>query len=184
MSLSKLTRFEIFKRDSFTCRYCGKKSPEAILEVDHVIPIAEGAGDEKENLTTACFDCNRGKGARPLTDLPNEPSLHEKTILIAEHELQVAEYNHWKAKQRKREDAQISGFREKWVQKWNRDDSWKESTIRNFLRKLGYDALLDIFEIVFEDTRRPDGAGNGSWSWENSAWRFLCGIGYTRIKGQ
>lgn len=26
--LSKKLRFEVFKRDSFTCQYCGKKSPE------------------------------------------------------------------------------------------------------------------------------------------------------------
>jgi len=31
----KSVRFEVFKRDSFTCKYCGAKAPEAVLHVDH-----------------------------------------------------------------------------------------------------------------------------------------------------
>lgn len=27
-------RFEVFKRDMFTCQYCGRKAPDVILEVD------------------------------------------------------------------------------------------------------------------------------------------------------
>lgn len=56
-------RFEILLRDNFTCQYCGRKSPEVILEVDHIFPRAKG-GEllNKDNLITACFECNRGKG--------------------------------------------------------------------------------------------------------------------------
>lgn len=34
-SLSKKTRFEVFKRDSFECQYCGAHPPSTILHVDH-----------------------------------------------------------------------------------------------------------------------------------------------------
>ena len=37
--LSKKIRFEVFKRDRFTCQYCGSQAPQAILVVDHVRPI-------------------------------------------------------------------------------------------------------------------------------------------------
>lgn len=42
--LTKRIRFEVFKRDKFTCQYCGQESPEVILNVDHVDPVANGGG--------------------------------------------------------------------------------------------------------------------------------------------
>ena len=62
MSISAKKRFEILKRDNFTCGYCSRTSPEVVLEVDHVVPKAVGGTDDSDNLTTACRDCNRGKG--------------------------------------------------------------------------------------------------------------------------
>lgn len=55
-------RFAILKRDNFTCRYCGMSAPTVRLEVDHVIPVARGGSDHEDNLVTACYSCNRGKG--------------------------------------------------------------------------------------------------------------------------
>ena len=66
--IPKKVRFEVFKRDRFTCQYCGANAPDAILEVDHIKPVAEGGGDEMLNLVTACRDCNRGKGKVLLSD--------------------------------------------------------------------------------------------------------------------
>jgi hypothetical protein len=57
-------RFEVFKRDGFTCQYCGKKPPEAVLEVDHVTPESKGGTNTIENFKTSCFECNRGKGSK------------------------------------------------------------------------------------------------------------------------
>ena len=68
MSLSVRTRFEVLKRDRFTCSYCGRTPPEALLEVDHIIPVAAGGSDDIDNLTTACWDCNRGKSDRLLVE--------------------------------------------------------------------------------------------------------------------
>lgn len=60
------TRFEVFKRDSFTCQYCGRKAPEVVLNCDHIHPVAEGGTNDLMNLVTSCKDCNGGKGARLL----------------------------------------------------------------------------------------------------------------------
>jgi hypothetical protein len=68
MSVSKRDRFEVFKRDSFTCQYCGAKAPEVILHADHVKPVAAGGTDDILNLVTACQPCNSGKSDRPLSD--------------------------------------------------------------------------------------------------------------------
>ncbi len=67
-ALTPKTRFEVFKRDSFKCQYCGKSAPEIILEVDHINPVSKGGGNEVLNLITSCWDCNRGKSNRVVSD--------------------------------------------------------------------------------------------------------------------
>ncbi len=59
-------RFEVFKRDGFTCRYCGRSRPEIVLEIDHVIPFAAGGCNYMDNLVACCRDCNRGKASLEL----------------------------------------------------------------------------------------------------------------------
>jgi len=82
-SLSKKTRFEVFKRDNFTCQYCGEKAPNVILEVDHINPVSKGGSNELLNLVTSCFDCNRGKSNRELKD----------DSIVEKQRLQIEELN-------------------------------------------------------------------------------------------
>lgn len=66
--LGKKIRFEVFKRDAFTCQYCGQSAPQVILEVDHIIPVSKGGDNNLTNLITSCRDCNRGKSNIELSD--------------------------------------------------------------------------------------------------------------------
>ena len=68
MSVTKKTRFEVFKRDKFTCQYCGKSAPDVVLNADHIQPKSKGGTNDILNLITSCFDCNQGKKARLLSD--------------------------------------------------------------------------------------------------------------------
>lgn len=61
MAVSKRTRFEVLRRDNFTCRYC--RSTDGKLTVDHVTPTALGGTDDPSNLVAACKDCNAGKSS-------------------------------------------------------------------------------------------------------------------------
>ncbi|MCX4232088.1 HNH endonuclease [Streptomyces ortus] len=61
MAVSKRLRYEILRRDRYTCRYCGASAPEAPLRVDHVTPVALGGTDHPSNLVAACEPCNSGK---------------------------------------------------------------------------------------------------------------------------
>lgn len=61
MGISKRLRYEVLRRDNYTCRYCGARAPEAKITVDHVVPVALGGTDEPSNLVAACGDCNGGK---------------------------------------------------------------------------------------------------------------------------
>lgn len=79
MALSKRLRYEVLRRDNYTCRYCGKSAPEVVITVDHVIPKALGGSDEPSNLCAACRDCNGGKTSSspdaPLVDDVAEDAL-------------------------------------------------------------------------------------------------------------
>ena len=67
-AISKSTRFEVFKRDRFTCQYCGKSAPDVVLHIDHIQPVSKDGDNSITNLITACAECNGGKGARELSD--------------------------------------------------------------------------------------------------------------------
>lgn len=92
-AVSVRMRFEVFKRDDFTCRYCGRKSPDVVLEVDHVVPVCEGGTNDSMNLVTSCWDCNRGKAGVPLTRILTGEDPHDKAIELLERERQLQEYN-------------------------------------------------------------------------------------------
>lgn len=68
IGIPKSIRFEVFKRDSFKCQYCGKAAPDVVLHVDHIDPVANGGDNEIVNLITSCVDCNLGKSDRKLSD--------------------------------------------------------------------------------------------------------------------
>lgn len=47
-SISKKTRFDVFKRDGFCCSYCAAHPSESVLlEIDHIKPVADGGANDK-----------------------------------------------------------------------------------------------------------------------------------------
>ena len=66
--ISLKVRFEIFKADNYKCQICGASVKEdgIKLEVDHKLPVSKGGTNDKSNLWTLCFNCNRGKGKKEL----------------------------------------------------------------------------------------------------------------------
>ena len=65
-SISASLRFVVLRRDGFTCTYCGRRPPDVVLHVDHIVPRSKGGGNALTNLRTACVDCNLGKSDRSL----------------------------------------------------------------------------------------------------------------------
>jgi hypothetical protein len=100
--ISPRTRFEIFKRDGFSCRYCGRKSPEVILELDHIVPVAENGSDDPMNLATSCYECNSGKNAVPLGQVMTGDDPHDRAVEILEKERQLREYEEVRRAQEER----------------------------------------------------------------------------------
>jgi hypothetical protein len=70
--ISASTRWQIFARDGFRCRYCGIQAGDdgVTLHLDHVVSVADGGTNAFDNLVTACQRCNGGKSARSLDEVP------------------------------------------------------------------------------------------------------------------
>lgn len=45
------------------CCYCGKQLEPHKVEIEHRIPITQGGPNTKENVSVACRECNKSKGA-------------------------------------------------------------------------------------------------------------------------
>jgi hypothetical protein len=57
-------RFQVLKRDNFSCVKCGAspaKDQYIVLNIDHIKPWSKGGLTEISNLQTLCQDCNLGK---------------------------------------------------------------------------------------------------------------------------
>ena len=159
MAVRPKDRFEVFKRDGFVCAYCGKHPPEATLEVDHIIPHAEGGSDWPENLVTACWDCNRGKGARPLDALPAEmPDLAQRAALIHERELQLRAYQAELDAATRRRESVFNEVLGHWYEVWGETEleryylPW-DSALRHYISILG---AVDVMASM-DSTRRKFG---------------------------
>jgi 5-methylcytosine-specific restriction endonuclease McrA len=43
------------------CYYCGRRFSPSELTMDHIVPIIRGGKSTKNNIATACKDCNNKK---------------------------------------------------------------------------------------------------------------------------
>lgn len=96
-SISKKLRFEVFKRDSFTCQYCGKKAPEVILNADHIHPVSLGGTNDIVNLITACEGCNSGKRDRRISDSAVLEKQHAQLSALEARRQQLEMMAQWRA---------------------------------------------------------------------------------------
>ena len=74
------SRRNVFKRDRFTCQYCGRQPGKDELTIDHVVPRAHGGISSWTNCVLACINCNSRKADRtpqeanmPLCRTPERP---------------------------------------------------------------------------------------------------------------
>lgn len=169
--ISKRLRFEVFKRDEFTCQYCGNHPPEVVLEVDHIKPVAEGGTNDLYNLVTACFGCNRGKADVPLSSVPD--SLSAKAADVAEREEQIQGYYEiMQARQERLEEEtwKIIHILHPKAKTFRRD--WFLS-IRKFLEQLDFYTVYNAMENAV--AKKPYS--------ERQAFLYFCGTCWRIIKG-
>lgn len=168
-SLSKSVRFEVFKRDLFTCQYCGSTPPKVVLEVDHIEPVALGGGDDEGNLITACFDCNRGKAARDLNVAP-EP-LNERAARMLEAEEQLAGYRDIMRQVEARRESDVWEVIEALFGVTTTTNA-RFGSVQQFLKK------LDLFEVK-EAAQIARAAKPYS---EPQRFKYFCGVCWNKIR--
>lgn len=95
----KLNRKEIFRRDNYTCQYCGKRTTN--LTIDHVVPRRLGGPYSWTNVVAACPACNHHKGGHRLQDVnmmllhkPQEPS-SSASYVYGKHLVLYSEWKPW-----------------------------------------------------------------------------------------
>lgn len=169
--ISKKTRFDVFKRDEFKCSYCGSHPPDVLLEVDHIEPVAGGGGNDPSNLTTACRDCNRGKGASPLSAVPR--SLTEQAEETAEREAQIKAYYEILQAKKDRIDEEVWSIADVFMDRFGEDSILRSrlASIRTFLERLNYFEVLEAMEIATEKMHS-----------KNRSFNYFCGVCWRKIK--
>lgn len=188
MTLSVSIRFEVLKRDRFTCAYCGKHPPEVLLEVDHIVPRAAGGSDQLANLTTSCTECNRGKGSRLLEE-GTAPAVNREAVAeMQERIVQAKAYMELLGGLESLADEQVWRVTEAWAKAFKADrvekddgtieyriesGAWPDDrSVRRFIKKLGLAAVLDAVDI----------AAARVWYAPDQAVRYFYGVCHSSIR--
>jgi hypothetical protein len=171
--ISKRTRFEVFKRDNFTCQYCSAKPPKVPLEVDHIIPVSKKGTNEMINLITACFDCNRGKSNIELADAPASiiDTMERKRIA----QQQYLDYKKVLKKDKNILESDINEVESVYSNSFNRYEFTERFrlTVGKFIKEIGFVEVEDAMIV----------ACNKIYYHEDKALKYFCGICWNKIKG-
>ena len=165
-------RFEVFKRDSFTCQYCGAMPPKTPLEVDHIHPISKGGTNDKMNLVTACFDCNRGKSNVTLSSVPDSLNTVSERKILAQQQYKV--YKKILEKERKLMEDDIDTVEQIYSNAY-RDYCFTDAfrgSVKRFIEILGVSQVEDAMSA----------ACSRVYYHEQQVLKYFCGICWGRIK--
>lgn len=149
--LSKKTRFEVFKRDKFTCQYCGRMSPDVILEVDHIKPVAKGGDNNMLNLITSCKDCNRGKRDIPLSDDSAVKKQQVQLLELAERKEQLEMMLDWRKALSELDNEYVNAVDDvfaTWTN-WRLSERGKRIVLK-WLKEFSLNEILDAAEIAIK----------------------------------
>ncbi|OWZ81549.1 hypothetical protein CDE51_10575 [Pasteurella multocida] len=152
--MKKKVRFEVFKRDSFKCQYCGKSAPDVVLHVDHINPVSNDGTNDIMNLITSCSECNLGKGAKTLDD----NSVIEKQRKQLQELNQKREQLEMMLKWREGLESLDQNIVDVITQKINEliapseVNSNGEKTIKTWIKKFSVEEILNAIDAAFEST--------------------------------
>lgn len=169
---SKRMRFEVFKRDNFECQYCGAKPPKVPLEIDHIVPVSKNGKTTKDNLITACFDCNRGKSNIELDDVPRPliETIERKKIA----QLQYLDYKKVLKKAEKIIKEDIETVADIYCDSFGYElASNFKIQVKNFIKKLGVEETQEAMEIACSRISHN----------KEKAKKYFCGVCWNKIKG-
>jgi hypothetical protein len=185
--LSKKLRFEVFKRDSFTCQYCGRKSPDVILQVDHIEPVSRGGDSSIINLITSCFDCNSGKSDRPLSSNDLLDKQRAQLEQLNERREQLEMMLEWAQSLRQFDLSMAEKLGEYWSgltdDQFYLNDTGMAS-LRKLLTKFPPDKIMEAMKIAVSRYVRTESNGKHVPESVSIAWSKVGGIATIADKPQ
>jgi hypothetical protein len=158
-SLSNKVRFEVFKRDKFTCQYCGKKAPDVVLEVDHIEPVSKGGKNEIINLITSCWTCNSGKSDIKLDDNTAIEKQRKQLEILEEKREQMKMMIEWKKGLENFNSEAIELIEDYWnskIEGFYLNESGKK-TLQGLYNKFEFDEILEAIDTAIEKYIKYDG---------------------------
>lgn len=175
--ISKNLRFEVFKRDKFTCQYCGQAAPDVILEVDHINPVSKGGKNTLTNLVTSCRDCNRGKGSKKLSDDAAVKVQMKNLAEMQERREQLQMIAKWREELELELSVEVDMINNYFTEttKWGFNDAGF-ANMRKLIKRFGFNLVYKATEIAID--YYYDGSEE-SW---NEAFRKIGGICYNKQK--
>lgn len=158
-AIPKKVRFEVLKRDKFTCQYCGAQAPDVVLNIDHIKPISKGGTNEISNLITSCFDCNSGKSDIELSDDTAIKKQKAQLDMLQERREQLEMMREWQLEltDESLTEATIVDDIIKKISGVHLTESGKKS-INKLVRKFGFDVVCDSVRIAFNTYSNPETA--------------------------
>lgn len=149
--ISNKIRFEIFKRDSFTCQYCGKKAPGIVLEIDHITPVKHKGKNDILNLVTSCFECNSGKSDRLLADNTIIEIQRNQIDELQERKNQIEMMLKWKLELSNIVQDESKKVIEYYNSKWEEFDlnEFSQKDVRGLVKKYGAIKVIDMIDECY-----------------------------------
>ena len=160
-NIGKKLRFEVFKRDRFTCQYCGQAAPDVVLHVDHIDPVNNGGSSEVVNLVTSCQACNLGKGKRLLDDRKAVEIQREQLAAIEERREQLKMMLDWRTECAGFEAEQVDAVETIIKMRFSRVLSPQgRLDVAGLIKKFGMSLVLDSAQAACEYYKDADVAIN------------------------
>lgn len=150
-AISKRLRFEVLKRDAFTCQYCGKQPPDTVLHLDHIKPVSKGGKNTLLNLVTSCQECNLGKSNKELSDDSAIKKQQKQLSDMAEKKAQIEMMIDWR-ESLINSDKLLSSSVKNIIDDYMDGYSVSETGLLNIekaIKKSGYQKVVDAVEKCF-----------------------------------
>ena len=177
--IPKSVRFEVFKRDKFTCQYCGASAPDVILQVDHIKPVSKGGTNDIMNVVTACRDCNSGKTNRELSDDSAIKVQKKRLDDMQERREQLEMMLQWRDSLLNAVEAEVDAINSIFCSqtKWGISDHGRIG-IRKLIKQFGFNEVYEACQIAVD---KYYNSTESSW---NNAYNKIGGICYNRKKAR
>ncbi len=169
MAVTKRARFEVLRRDNYTCRYCRSQANE--ITIDHVVPVALGGSDKPDNLVAACWGCNTGKSsatpdAALVADVADDALKWARAMEAAAQKVNA---------QAAKRVQFLEHFEDEWLEQTppfaKLPDDWATTAWNFHTRGLPVSSIAHAIEVA-------GSARIQQWA----TWKYFCGVAWSMLR--